>query len=137
MNQSILTSGNPKNQRSPLCRWLTESSNVAGKKRNIVQAGLTEANDAHFQRPDPPNPDFKTPVDALDIVKVHAFPPAPAGRLAPEQQQLLRHAHGVVARIVAADVAAQPGERETADDGLVRLAGTVAPLVVVIEATET
>lgn len=47
----------------------------------------------------------------------------------------MRHADGVVAHFVASNVAAQPSEGQTADDGLVRLASSVAPLVVVVEAT--
>jgi hypothetical protein len=48
----------------------------------------------------------------------------------------LRHADRVVTHVVATDVAAQPREGETADDGLVRLASAVSPLVIVVEATD-
>lgn len=100
---------------------------------------LAQANNAHLQRPHPANPDLELGPSgqALDVLELDALPPAAAGRLAPEQQQLLRHADRVVADLVAADVGAQPRQRQRADDRLVGLARAVAPVVVVVEAAGT
>jgi hypothetical protein len=46
----------------------------------------------------------------------------------------LRHAYGVTGHFRAADIGAETGERQTADDGFVGLVGAVTPLVVVVEA---
>jgi hypothetical protein len=90
----------------------------------------------HFERPYPPYPHLQLALNAADIVKLNAFPPAATGGLPPEEEQLLRHPDSVaVSEIVAFDIRPQTGQRDTADDGLVRLAGAVTPLVIVIEAT--
>ena len=97
---------------------------------------LAQANNAHLQRPHPANPhlQFSPSRQALDVLELDALPPAAARRLAPEQQQLLRHADRVVADLVTADVGAQPRQRQRANDRLVGLARAVAPVVVVVEA---
>lgn len=97
---------------------------------------LTQANNAHLQRPNPADPDLEgsTSGHAVDALEVDALPPAAAGGLAPEEQQLLGHADGAAAHVVAADVGAQARQRQRADDGLVGLARAVAPVVVVVEA---
>ena len=66
-------------------------------------------------------------------MQLDALPPAAARGLAPEEEQLLRHADGGAAR-VAADVGAEAREGQAADYGFVGLAGAVAPAVVVVEA---
>ena len=89
----------------------------------------------HLQRPDSPNPNLQLPLHAIHVLELDPFPPAPPGRFTPEEEEFLCHADGVaVGEIVAFDVCAQPGEGETADDGLVGFAGAVAPSVVVVEA---
>ena len=100
------------------------------------QTLLTQANDAHLEGPDPADPDLELGAlgEALDALELDALPPAAAGGLAPEEQQLLGHADGAAAHVVAADVGAQPRQRQRADDGLVGLARPVAPVVVVVEA---
>lgn len=95
----------------------------------------TESNHAHLQRPHSADPDLELALDAFDIVQLDTLPPASSSGFPPEEEQLLRHADGVVAHFVASNVAAQPSEGQTADDGLVRLASSVTPLVVVVEAT--
>jgi hypothetical protein len=90
----------------------------------------------HLQRPDSPDPHLQLALDAADIVELNALPPAAACGFPPEQEKLLRHPDGItVGRVVALDVGAQACERNAADDGLVGLAGTVTPEVVVVEAT--
>ena len=97
---------------------------------------LTQPDDTHLERPHPPDPnlEFDSLRHALNAVELDTLPPAPPGRLAPEEEQLLRHAHGIAAHLVAADVGPQARKGEAADDGLVGFACTVAPLVVVVEA---
>ena len=90
----------------------------------------------HLQRPNPPYPNLQPPFYTLDLVQLHAFPPTSPRRLPPKQEQLLRHAHRVVVRqrLAALDVGPEAREGEAADDGLVGLAGAVAPAVLVVEA---
>lgn len=89
----------------------------------------------HLQSPHPPNPHFQPALDTSYVLELDPLPPTPPRRFPPEEKQLLRHAEGVAVReVVALDVGAQASQRETAYDGLVRLAGAVAPLVVVVEA---
>lgn len=95
----------------------------------------TESNHAHLQCPHSADPDFKLALDAFDIVQLNTLPPASSSGFPPEEEQLLRHADGIAAHFVASNVAAQPSEGQTADDGLVRLTSSVAPLVVVVETT--
>lgn len=95
----------------------------------------TESNHAHLQRPHPADPDFKLALNTFDVVQLDALPPASSGGLPPEEEKLLRHADSIAAHFVASNVAAQPSKCQTADDGLVRFASSVAPLVVVVETT--
>lgn len=97
---------------------------------------LTQSNHTHLQRPHPADPhlQLRAGLETLDTLELDTFPPAPASGLAPEKQKLLGHADGVAAHLVALDVGAQAGEGEGADDGLVGLAGAMAPAVVVVEA---
>lgn len=97
---------------------------------------LTQSNHAHLQSPHPTDPhlELRARLEAFDTLELDTLPPAPASRLAPEEQKLLGHAHGVAAHLVALNVGAQAGEGKGADNGLVRLAGTVAPAIVVVEA---
>ncbi|KAK5188483.1 hypothetical protein LTR16_008293 [Cryomyces antarcticus] len=76
----------------------------------------------------------KHSIYALDIVQLYALPPTSPSRLPPEEQQLLRHTDGVRCEVVAFDVGPQPGQRDATDDGFVRLACSVAPTVVMVEA---
>lgn len=92
-----------------------------------------EGRSYHLQRPHPPNPHFQRTLDALNVLQLDAFPPTPPGRFPPKEQQLLRHADRVVVGHVAFDVGSEPRESETADDGFVGLAGSMAPAVVVVE----
>lgn len=95
----------------------------------------TESNHAHLQRPHSPNPYLELALDTLDILQLDALPPAPSGWFSPEQEQLLCHANGIVAHFVAPNVAAQPSQSETADDGLVRFACSVTPAIIVVKAS--
>ena len=95
---------------------------------------LTFVSTHHLERPYSPDPHLQPAFNALDTLEVHALPPAAPRGLAPEQQQLLGHADGVAGQVVAADIGAEAGERDTADDGLVGLVGAVTPSVVVVEA---
>lgn len=94
-----------------------------------------ESNHGHLQRPYASDPNLELTLDAVDIVELNALPPASSRGLAPKQQELLRHTHRIVAQVAAADVASQPGQRQATNDGLVGLAGSVAPAVVVVETT--
>lgn len=47
------------------------------------------------------------------------------------------HAYCVVGEIVAADICSESSQGDAADNSLLRFAGAVAPLVVVVEATAT
>jgi hypothetical protein len=99
----------------------------------VISSGCTY----HFQRPDPPYPHLQLALNASDVVKLNTLPPAAASGFPPEEKQLLRHSDSVaVSKIVALDVRSQTRERDTADDGLVGLAGTMAPSVVMVEAAE-
>lgn len=97
---------------------------------------LTESNNAHLQRPHPADPhlELRTGLETLDVLKLDALPPAPTSRLAPEEQKLLGHADSIAAHLVALNIGTQTGEGEGADDGLVGLAGAMAPTIVVVEA---
>jgi len=101
----------------------------------LVARKSPQADNTHLQSPDSSDPHLELPLHAVDVVELYALPPTSPGRLPPEQQQLLCHAHSVVAHFVTTDVTAKPCEGKTADDGLVRLAGAVSPLVVVIKTT--
>jgi hypothetical protein len=89
----------------------------------------------HFQRPNSPYPYLQLALDTSNVVKLDTLPPAAASGFPPEEEQLLRHSDSVAVRkIVALDVRPQTRERDTADNGLVRLASTVAPSIVMVEA---
>ena len=111
------------------------SSRETSIPSTLVHSSSPKPNDTHLQRPDPPDPHLEPALDALDVVELDALPPAAPGGLAPEQQQLLGHADRVAADVVAADVAAQPRQRQAADDGLVGLPCAVTPSVIAVEAT--
>ena len=89
----------------------------------------------HLEGPDSADPNLECAVNAFDILKINAFPPASASGFAPEQQQLLRHTDGVGVG-VAANIGAQTSQSDTANDGLVRLSSTVTPGVVMVEAAK-
>jgi hypothetical protein len=95
----------------------------------------TKSNNTHLQRPHSPNPYLELALDTLDVFQLNALPPAPPGRFSPEEEQLLSHANSVVAHFVAANVAAQPSQCKTANDGLVRFACSVTPAIIVVEAS--
>lgn len=117
---------------SPSSRIITaKTSKHLFKQRSNASP---EADDAHLQRPHPPDPHLELALDALDALQLDALPPAATGRLAPKQKQLLGHTHGVATHLVAPDVTTQTGQCQAADHGLVRLASAVAPVVVVVEA---
>ena len=67
----------------------------------------TQPDDAHLQRPYSSDPHLELALDAVHALEFDTFPPAPTCGLAPEEQKLLRHADGIVAHLVAADVSAQ------------------------------
>ena len=91
--------------------------------------------DAHLECPHPTDPDLELlPLQTLDVLQLDPFPPATARRLSPKQKELLRHAHRAATHLITADIGAQPGECQAANDGLVRFPGTMTPPVVVIEA---
>lgn len=104
----------------------------------IRAAASTQTNDAHLERPDAPDPYLELALDTLDIVEFDAFPPAPTGWFPPEEEELLCHVddvgvvHGIA--VAAARVGAQTSQGERADDGLAWLAGTVAPVILVVKA---
>lgn len=89
----------------------------------------------HLQCPYAPNPDLDLTINALHIIKLNTLPPAAAGRLAPEQKELLGHAHSIVVRQVASDISAEFSQGKTANDCLVGLSGTVAPLIFAVKPT--
>lgn len=92
----------------------------------------------HLERPHPADPDLElVAFQPLDIIQLDTLPPAPAGRLPPEEKQLLRHTHRAAAHLVAADIRPQPRQRQAADNSLVWLAGPVTPSVIMVEATGT
>lgn len=71
-----------------------------------------------------------------DVVKLDAFPPASTGRFPPEEQELLSHTNGIaVSKVVAFDVSPEACKSNTANHRLIGLAGAVAPMIVVVEAT--
>lgn len=123
-----------KKKRMPINSKIASFPFFFKKKKSSPSA---ESNHAHLQRPHAPDPHLELALDALNIVQLDALPPAAPGGFPPEQEQLLRHADGVAAHFVAADVAAQPRQGQAADDGLVGLAGAVAPAIVVVEAAVT
>lgn len=95
---------------------------------------LTQPNDAHLERPHPSDPHFERPVYPFDVVQLDAFPPATTSGLSPEEEKFLCHAYGVTAHLIAADVAAKPGEGQAADYRFVGFTGAMTPAVIVIEA---
>src|SRR5690606_37982603 len=74
-------------------------------------ACLTQPDNAHLERPDPADPDLKLGAggQALDVLELHALPPAAAGRLAPEEEQFLGHADGAAAHLISTDVGTKAG----------------------------
>lgn len=58
----------------------------------------------HLKRPDTSDPDLQLAFHTLDVLQLDALPPASPGWLAPEKEQLLRHADGVAIGRLAADV---------------------------------
>jgi len=90
----------------------------------------------HLQCPHSADPNLQLPLHALDVLKLHTFPPTPSCRLSPEQEQLLCHARCVdVGRSTTLDVVSMPRERNTADRGLIWLASTMTPSSIVVKAT--
>lgn len=89
----------------------------------------------HLQSPHTPNPDFDLAFNTLHIVQLNTFPPAAASRLAPEQQKFLGHANSIVVGQVAPNISAEFGQGKTANNCLVGLCGTVAPLIFAIKST--
>ena len=94
---------------------------------------LAQSNDTHLQRPYSPDPYLELALDSFDMVQLNPLPPASPRRFSPEQKKLLRHAHGTRAHVVASDVAAQAGQGQAADDGLVWFSSSVTPSVVMVE----
>lgn len=72
--------------------------------RGRAQRGLTQPDDAHLQRPHSPDPHLELALDAVHAFELNPLPPASPRGFAPKQEQLLGHADGVVAQIVAANV---------------------------------
>ncbi len=93
----------------------------------------TKADDTHLQRPHPPDPHLQFALNTVDVVQLDALPPASTCWLPPKEEQLLRHAHRVVAHLVTPNIGAQPRQGQAADNGLVRLPCPVAPQVVMVE----
>ena len=89
----------------------------------------------HFESPDPPNPDLDLALNTLKPVEVHTLPPAAASRLSPEQQELLSHADSIVVGKITTNVGAKLGQSQTADHRLVRLWGSVSPVIIAVEST--
>lgn len=97
----------------------------------------SQPNHTHLKRPHPPDPHLELAFHPLDILQLNSLPPASPGRLAPEEQEFLSHAHCIIVpKVVTADVATKPCKCETADDSLSGLASTMTPLVLVVEASE-
>lgn len=91
----------------------------------------------HFQSPDPSDPHLELALHSSDVVELDTFPPASAGGFPPEQKQFLGHTDSVaVCEVVTFDVGPQTRKSDTTNDSLVRLSGTVAPVIIVVEATE-
>jgi hypothetical protein len=87
----------------------------------------------HFERPNSPDPNLQFAFDALDILQLNTLPPTPTCRFSPEQQQLLRHADGTVGEVLVLDSSSETCQCDAANDGLVRFASAMTPLVVVVE----
>lgn len=90
----------------------------------------------HFECPDTANPNLELALYAIDIIKFDAFPPASSCRLSPEEEKLLRHSHHIgVGDFITLDIGAETSKSDAANDSLVRFIGSVAPTVVVVEAS--
>lgn len=89
----------------------------------------------HFQSPYTSDPDLDLSFDALHIIELNTLPPASPSRLPPEQKKLLGHTNCIVVGQVSADVGAQLGKGETADNCFIGLRCTVAPLVLTVESS--
>lgn len=112
-----------------------ETNNALQKGVSQMHKGRVSWKSAHhLEGPNSADPDLECAVDTFNIIKVNAFPPAAASRLAPEQKELLSHADSVGVG-VATDIGTQTSKGDTADDSLVRLASTVTPGIVVVETT--
>lgn len=96
---------------------------------------LAQSNDAHLKRPHSPNPHLKWSFHTFDILEMDAFPPTSTRRFPPEKEKLLCHADCiVVAGLGSANIGPEARQCQTADDSFIRLASTMAPAVVVVEA---
>jgi hypothetical protein len=108
-----------------------DTPHVAG----ALTKALAKADNAHFERPDSPYPHLELAFDTSNVVELNTFPPAAASGFPPEEEQLLRHTNSVaISKIVTLNVRSQACKGDAANDGFVRLAGTMAPSVVVVEA---
>ena len=88
----------------------------------------------HLQGPDPSNPYFEFAFYAPDILQFNTLPPAPSGRLAPEEKEFLCHTDGIaICQIVAFDVRSKACKGNATDNGLVWLAGAMSPSVIMVE----
>lgn len=112
--------------RSPITLWGEVSNQYEDNELYVPY---------HFQRPDSPNPDLDLAFHSFYIVQINPFPPATTGGFPPKEQEFLSHADGIVVRQITSNVSAKLGEGKTADDRLVRLRGSVSPLILAIEPT--
>src|SRR3954452_7699945 len=96
---------------------------------------MNELMSHHFQSPYTSDPDLDLSFGALHIIELNALPPASPSRLPPEQKKLLGHTNCIVVGQVSADVGAELGKGETADNCFVGLRGSVAPLVLTVESS--
>jgi hypothetical protein len=89
----------------------------------------------HLERPHSPNPDLQLSLHAFNVVKLDALPPASSRWLSPEQQELLCHADCIAVRCFTSNICSESCQCNGAYDGFVRLGGTVAPGIGVLETT--
>jgi hypothetical protein len=89
----------------------------------------------HFQSPYTSDPDLDQSFDALHIIELNTLPPASSSRLPPEKKKLLGHTNCIVVGQVTANVGAELGKGETANNCFVGLRSTVAPLVFTIKSS--
>ena len=91
----------------------------------------------HFERPDPPDPNFQLALYAFHVLEFDTLPPASTSRLPPEKKQLLGHTNSIAVReVVALDVGSEPCQCNATDDRFIGLASAVSPFIVMVETTD-
>lgn len=142
--RNIEAKGRGNDSRSTRCKEIDVKKDKENHRRPITLCArlvsrVNRANKGtisyHLQGPYTSDPDLDWALNAFNVIKLDALPPAAAGRLAPEQKKLLGHSNGIVVGQVSSDIGAEFSQGKTANDCLVGLCGAVTPLIFAVKST--